>query len=90
MRNRRILSTALVLAAFGLVWVAWLTAQEKPKYVGPEVCSTCHADVYKRWQFTSHRRTLFNTDPAKKGCEACHGPGGDHVAAGGDPKSSDS
>lgn len=85
MRNRKIVFTTFLLVILGLVGAAWLTPQEEPKYVGSEICASCHGDVVKTWQFTSHRRTLFNEDPAKKGCEACHGPGGEHVAAGGDP-----
>ncbi|HET6454996.1 MAG TPA: cytochrome c3 family protein [Armatimonadota bacterium] len=88
MRNRKTLYYLLPVV-LGLLWVCYsqvrLTAQEGPEYVGTEVCATCHADVFKTWQFTTHRQTLFNTDPSKKGCEACHGPGEDHVAGGGDP-----
>jgi len=68
----------------GLVWFYTGQAQDEPKYIGSEVCSTCHADSAKTWMLTVHRRTLFNKDPAQNGCEACHGPGGAHVAAGGD------
>lgn len=89
LRNRKVLYTALLPVVMGLLWVCysqqWLIAQEGPKYVGTEVCSTCHAEVFKKWSLTPHRSTLFNEEPSKKGCEACHGPGGDHVAGGGDP-----
>lgn len=60
-------------------------AEEPAKYVGTETCLKCHAKVAKNWAMTVHRRTLFNTDPTRKGCEGCHGPGGAHVAGGGDP-----
>ncbi|MHB9037627.1 MAG: DmsE family decaheme c-type cytochrome [Armatimonadota bacterium] len=59
-------------------------AQEKSEYVGSEMCASCHADTYKEWALTTHRKTLFNEEPSKTGCEACHGPGGEHVAGGGD------
>jgi predicted CXXCH cytochrome family protein len=88
LRNRKTLYYLLPIL-LGSLWVCYsqvrLTAQEGPEYVGTEVCATCHADVFKTWQFTTHRQTLFNTDPSKKGCEACHGPGKEHVSAGGDP-----
>jgi|SRR6185369_2743078 DmsE family decaheme c-type cytochrome len=51
------------------------------KYVGAEVCQTCHEEIYKRgFEKTGHY------DPANKthGCESCHGPGAAHVSGGGD------
>ncbi len=57
-------------------------AQEEPKYVGSQVCATCHTDTTKQWALTVHRATLFNKDAQLKGCEACHGPGGAHVEEG--------
>jgi len=61
-------------------------AQEEAKYVGSDVCAKCHAEVTKTWALTVHRRTLFNKDPSRNGCEACHGPGGPHVEGGGNPE----
>ncbi len=71
----------LVLGAFRLYTGQ---AQEEPKYVGSEVCFICHSDTSKTWTHSVHRRTLFNKDPDKNGCESCHGPGGAHVEGGGD------
>ncbi|MHB1189528.1 MAG: DmsE family decaheme c-type cytochrome [Armatimonadota bacterium] len=59
-------------------------AEQSAKYVGTETCATCHEEVAKKWELSVHRRTLFNKDASQQGCEACHGPGGDHVAGGGD------
>ena len=86
--KRKLVSALLLCLVFGVVWMYYSQnagqAQEEPQYVGPDTCSTCHADVAKEWALTVHRRTLFNEDPSKKGCEACHGPGGPHIAGGGD------
>ncbi len=60
-------------------------AQEEGKYVGSEVCATCHSALTKEWALTTHRPTLFNKDAALKGCESCHGPGGAHAEEG-DPE----
>ena len=88
MRNRRIVYPVVLGAILGVVWLRYsqglATAQEGAKYVGSETCAMCHAEVLKKWELTVHRRTLFNTEPSKRGCEACHGPGGEHVAGGGD------
>jgi DmsE family decaheme c-type cytochrome len=53
------------------------------KYVGSETCKGCHPDVYKQFETTPHWRTLEFKQKDKMGCEACHGPGADHVNAGG-------
>jgi predicted CXXCH cytochrome family protein len=81
---RKVSFTLVFCLVLGLVWFYTGQAQDEPKYLGSEVCSTCHADTAKTWQHSVHRRTLFNKDPEKNGCEGCHGPGGAHVAGGGD------
>jgi len=55
-------------------------------YLGAETCKTCHADEYNSWEKTPHWKTTLDTKggPSKQGCESCHGPGGAHVAGGGD------
>lgn len=58
---------------------------EANSYVGTQVCAGCHKPLYEKWLLTPHRRTLTEgRDPSKTGCESCHGPGGAHVAGGGD------
>jgi predicted CXXCH cytochrome family protein len=88
--KRNFLITIGLCLALALVCVWALprrgAAQEKAAtYVGTDTCLKCHAKVAKNWALTVHRRTLFNTDCTKKGCEACHGPGSAHVENGGDP-----
>jgi len=89
LKERKTLYTVILCLALGFIWIWYAqsrgVAQEEQKYVGPETCQKCHKKVATKWAMTVHRRTLFNSDPSKKGCEACHGPGGAHVAAGGDP-----
>jgi len=87
----KILTTMYVVATCLLLLMVstWYSrpkaeAQQDNKYVGTDTCATCHTDLCKSWALTSHRRTLFGKDPSKSGCEACHGPGGEHVAGGGD------
>ena len=61
-------------------------AAQPNTFVGTQVCSGCHKDRYDSWLLTPHRRTLAEgRDAATVGCESCHGPGGAHVAGGGDP-----
>ncbi len=63
------------------------TGQTGQQYVGAETCKSCHEDIYKQFETTPHYKTLLDTraGPAHQGCEGCHGPGAEHVAAGGDP-----
>jgi DmsE family decaheme c-type cytochrome len=55
---------------------------ETAAYVGSDTCKTCHEDLYtKSFESTPHFKTTLKDG---HGCESCHGPGGAHVAGGGD------
>ena len=55
-------------------------------YVGAETCKTCHEDIFKNFETTPHFVTTLENKrgPEWQGCEACHGPGKEHVESGGD------
>jgi DmsE family decaheme c-type cytochrome len=58
------------------------SSSSQPQYVGVDTCKTCHEDLYnKNFANTPHFRTILQNG---HGCESCHGPGSEHVAAGGD------
>lgn len=59
---------------------------EAATYVGAEACQACHAEMYQKFEVTPHWKTMLETrrGPAYQGCEACHGPGADHIEGGGD------
>ncbi len=88
MKKAKIVYPVALGLILGLAWMCNSMkagmAEPTPEYVGSDVCAMCHSDVVKKWSFATHRRTLLDKDPAKRGCEACHGPGGAHVAGGGD------
>lgn len=54
------------------------------EYAGADACQGCHQDMYEKFSDSEHKKLLANTDPAKQGCEACHGPGAAHVNSNGD------
>jgi DmsE family decaheme c-type cytochrome len=59
-------------------------------YVGAETCKTCHEDIYNQFETTPHVASTMEAKlegykgPEWHGCEACHGPGKEHVDGGGD------
>jgi DmsE family decaheme c-type cytochrome len=59
-------------------------------YVGTDVCKTCHEDLYNTLATSPHFVTTIDSKldaqkgPEWHGCEACHGPGKEHVEGGGD------
>lgn len=51
---------------------------------GPEKCKDCHEDRYESYSKSLHGiKGDPRTPAARLGCETCHGPGDDHVKAGG-------
>jgi len=67
----------LLLAAAG---VLPLSADE----AATSVCAVCHEDVVAAFARTAHARAS-GWDP-ETGCQSCHGPGEEHIDAGGDPE----
>ncbi len=57
------------------------------EYVGSETCQACHSTQTAEWQQTGMGRLFLNgpqDELQARGCEACHGPGSEHVRGGGD------
>ena len=75
----------------GDVEIAASPAEDAAVYVGDAVCLTCHEALQPG--FTSHYGQTIHAkvltpqnaldEKMERGCEACHGPGSTHVAAGG-------
>lgn len=55
-------------------------------FVGSETCKACHEQQFDNFSRTAHARLADAAYWKNRvhGCEACHGPGREHVEAGGD------
>jgi DmsE family decaheme c-type cytochrome len=79
---------ALWLVAFALASSPGIFSQTPPPtnhYIGSEQCGLCHTEIYKDFYKNPHYKSIASgkESPDKTGCEGCHGPGENHVAAGG-------
>ena len=68
-----------------LFFSSFLQAQTQPaQYVGSDACVACHEEVAGKIANSAHGKLAEESDPVRRGCEACHGPGSNHVNSGGD------
>jgi predicted CXXCH cytochrome family protein len=57
---------------------------QAPLYVGSDACVACHDDAASTMADSAHGKLAEEKVAARRGCEACHGPGSNHVNSGGD------
>jgi DmsE family decaheme c-type cytochrome len=89
--TRTLIAAVWVVMLLGCAQLVWSAAAEPAKqapatYVGNEVCQACHAPAFEKFSTTVMGKIfLFNprNETEKRACENCHGPGSNHVSAGG-------
>lgn len=67
-----------------LLFTGATLGQTRPAYVGSDACVACHEEPAGSIAASAHGKLAEESAPARRGCEACHGPGGKHVNSGGD------
>ena len=63
------------------------SAQAEAFFVGEETCLECHTQDNGHWSHTVHAGIFRAAEPeslASRTCEACHGPGSEHIVFPGD------
>src|SRR5215469_8044507 len=86
----------MLLGLFGVLLFGWPQAAQSAEseaakpgpatYVGNEICKACHPTQFEKFSQTMMGKIfLYNArnEEEKRACESCHGPGSNHVAAGG-------
>ena len=53
-------------------------------FVGSETCTACHEDISTKFSSNPHWKLALTHGGNGVTCEACHGPGKEHVDGGGD------
>jgi len=87
--DRRTVGVICIAAGVAMaLWFGPIAAQEGTAFVGADRCAACHQPIYDAWKASPHHMTVLDPKRTKsqRGCEACHGPGSQHVEGGGDPK----
>jgi DmsE family decaheme c-type cytochrome len=71
---------------FAVVVVIWSLSLGAAEYIGTDICVECHEEHTTALQATRHAIHEDATGLlAEQGCEACHGPGSDHLDQDGEP-----